>query len=297
MMKIKVTLGLVFILLTIYSPVKGQTYKPTEVPEFFSQSFGISKLTSPVYNSLSASYVGDARLLFISDKSRTPFNVRGKFKLWSVDLITQKSKIVNTKDLCEIDRLKYNVNAITVDDSNSFMIASINDEAFNDFLAETRFTLLHVDLSHGFSQCAVPPFVKIGYSYVHPFYDDLSGYLYFASDMPGGRGGLDIYRVEKIGANDWGDIEPLDVVNTPNNDIYPFVSDQGDFYFSTLTASTGYDVYIVDLNKARAPTRLPSPINSRVDDFNFIIISEKDAIIARSSSSAESTVLYRMVSF
>ena len=271
--------------------------KEVVLPDFFSQSFQISKLTPSLSNSLGATYVGDGRLLYVSDKASLPMRLNGKYKLWSVDMITEKSKPVKTKNLCEINEAKYNISGVTVDDSNSFMIAAINDDAFNDFLAETRMTLLHIDLSHGFSQCAVPPFVRIGYTYTNPFFDDKSGYLYFVSDMPGGVGGLDIYRVLKTGPNQWGEVELVPEINTQNNDVYPYVHDDGRLYYSTLTATTGYDVYMYDFGRKSYPVRLPAPINTKMDDFNFVIISEKDAVVARSSGNAQFTLLYRLLAF
>jgi|TARA_B110000046_G_scaffold127938_1_gene134316 hypothetical protein len=277
--------------------VFGQNKREAMVPAFFNQSFQVSQLTSPLNNSLGATYVGDGRVFFVSDKAGIPMKLGTKFNLWSVDLITEKLKRVSTKNLCEINVLKYNVSGITVDDSNSFMIAALNDESFNDFLAVSRMTLLHIDLSHGFSQCAVPPFVKLGYTYSQPFYDDKSEYLYFVSDMPGGVGGLDIYRVKKNGVNEWGEVESLNEINTPNNEVYPFVNEDGRIYYSTLTASSGYDVYMYDFDKRSVPVRLKSPVNTKVDDFNFIIISEKDAVVARSAGGAQATILYRLLAF
>lgn len=271
-------------------------HRPAPIPNFFNQSFQVTRLTSPIKNSLAGTYVGDGRMLYVSDAA-SPFSANPKYRLWNMDLISEKAKRVNTKNLCEINTLKYNVGGVTVDDSNSFMVAAINDASINDFMVQTRMTLLHIDLSHGFSQCATPPFVKIGYSYTHPFYDDKTGYLYFTSDIPGGKGGLDLYRVLKLGPNEWGEVEPLDEVNTPNNDVYPFVHDDGRLYYSTLTASSGYDVYMWDFDRRSYPTRLPAPINTKVDDFNFFIISNKDAVVARSSSNSDYSALYRLLAF
>lgn len=279
------------------SVLLGQKMQKTDVPSFFDQSFNVSNITPLLSNSLGANYVGDGRLMYVSDRSGLTTPRGSKFRLWSMDLIDQKSKRVNTKNLCQVNDLKFNVAGVCVDDSNTFMMVAINDASMNDFLAETRITLLHIDLSHGFSQCATPPFVKIGYTYTNPFYHDRTGYLYFASNMPGGKGGLDIYRVKKIGPNTWGEVEPLDAVNTPNNDVYPFISNGGDMYFSTLTSKSGYDVFIYDFGKKSLPTRLPAPINSRVDDFNFLMISSKDAIVSRSSANSNYTIMYRMLAF
>jgi len=288
---------LTYLIVCFSSALFGQKMQKTEVPKFFEQSFNVSHITPTLSNSLGANYVGDGRLMYVSDRPGITAPRGTKFRLWSMDLIDQKSKRVNTKNLCQVNDIKYNVAGVCVDDSNTFMMVAVNDASMNDFLAETRITLLHIDLSHGFSQCATPPFVKIGYTYTNPFYHDATEYLYFASNMPGGKGGLDIYRVKKLGPNTWGEVEPLDAINTPNNDVYPFISNEGDIYYSTLTSKSGYDVFIYDFGKKSLPTRLPAPVNSRVDDFNFLMISSKDAIVSRSSANSDYTIMYRMLAF
>ena len=51
---------------------------------------------------------------------------------------------------------------------STFAVAAVNDISINDFMAESRVTLVHIDLSYGFSQCATPPFVQLGYTYTQP---------------------------------------------------------------------------------------------------------------------------------
>lgn len=265
-----------------------------ELPEFLRQSFNVKAITSRAFNSLGVSLGSDGNVIYISDKPRIPLQIKASYKPFLYDLAENKSSRMPTKNLCEIDNQKYNVAGICTDDSSTFMIAAVNDISINDFMAESRVTLVHIDLSYGFSQCATPPFVQLGYTYTQPFYDSQSGYLYFASNMPGGKGGLDIYRVKRTGLNKWDEVEAIDEINTPNNDVYPFVDDEGFLYYSTLTPQSGYDVYCWTEG---SPTRLGSTINSRVDDFNFVKISDKDAMIVRSSSQANSTVIYRLLAF
>jgi hypothetical protein len=45
------------------------------------------------------------------------------------------------------------------------------------------------------------------------------------------------------------------------------------------------------------PIRLPSPINSRLDDLNYVQVGEKDAFITRTSGNSQSTVIYRLLAF
>lgn len=267
-----------------------------DLPIFLSQSFNVKAVTSRAYNSLSVAQGSDGNMIFVSDKPRIPVQVKSSFKPFIYNLAEDKFSRMPTKNLCEIENQKYNVAGLCTDDSSTFMVAAVNDISINDFMAESRVTLMHIDLSYGFSQCATPPFVQLGYSYTQPFYDTKSGYLYFSSNMPGGKGGLDLYRVKRIGPNQWQDVEPLEAVNTPNNDVYPFVDDEGFLYFSTLTPKAGYDVYCWK-DSFDLPRRLGNTINSRVDDFNFVKINNKDAMIVRTSSEANSTVIYRLLAF
>jgi hypothetical protein len=254
----------------------------------------VKAITSRAYNSLGVSLGSEGNIIYVSDKPKVPFQIKSSYKPFIYDLAENKSSRMPTKNLCEIDNQKYNVAGICTDDSSTFMIAAVNDISINDFMAESRVTLVHIDLSYGFSQCATPPFVQLGYTYTQPYYDSQTGYLYFASNMPGGKGGLDIYRVKRTGPNKWDNIESIDEINTPNNDVYPFIDNQGYLYYSTLTPKSGYDVFCWIEG---SPTRLGSTVNSRVDDFNFVKINDKDAMVVRSSSQANSTVIYRLLAF
>ena len=265
--------------------------------DFFRQSFNVKAISSRAYNSLSVAVLSDESLVYVSDKPKLPIaSSKGRFRPFVYDLASNKSKRMSTKNLCEVGDMKYHIAGLTVDDSSTFMIAALNDISQNDFIAVSRVSLVHIDIAYGFSQCATPPFVELGYTYTHPHYDSKSKYLYFSSDMPGGAGGLDIYRVKRTGNNQWGEIESLEAVNTANNDVYPFLDDEGILYFSTLTGAHGFDVFAWEEDYDK-PLRLPAPINSRVDDFNFIKVDEKNGVICRSSADAESTIVYRMIAF
>ena len=267
------------------------------LPPFFFQSFNVSAITKEGFNSIGVCYTGSGKIVFTADK---PFvnlpSVNNKYRAFVYDMVTNEITRLDTRNLCDIDNNNYNIAGITVNDSNSFMIAAMNDYRTNEFMAESRIILSHIDLSYGFSQCATPPFVQLGYSYTQPFFDSNEDYLYFASDMEGGQGGLDIYRVKMLGSNLWGEVESLDDINTTNNDVYPFVDGDGRLYYSTLTGKNGYDVFCWYKGINR-PIRLPSPINSRIDDLNYVQISSKDAFITRTSGNSQSTVIYRLLAF
>jgi outer membrane protein OmpA-like peptidoglycan-associated protein len=112
------------------------------------------------------------------------------------------------------------------------------------------------------------------YSITSPCFSQDGNYLYFASDMPGGSGGTDLYRSEYRDGN-WSDPDNLgDEINSKGNEIYPFVSDNGDLFF----ASDGFgglgkkDIYLTRYDGFSwiTPVHLDPPINSKEDDFGLV---------------------------
>ncbi|HUX57393.1 MAG TPA: PKD domain-containing protein [Bacteroidales bacterium] len=71
------------------------------------------------------------------------------------------------------------------------------------------------------------------YSNTTPFLSPDGKYLYFASDMPGGFGGSDLYRCEYLDAN-WSEPENLgEVINTKGNEVYPSINSAGELFFTS----------------------------------------------------------------
>ncbi len=109
-------------------------------------------------------------------------------------------------------------------------------------------------------------------SYGHPAVSPDGTWLYFTSDMPGGSGGKDIWRInlkERAGS-----LENLgEFINTPGDEMFPYVRTDSLLYF----ASDGHPGYGgLDLFRA---TLTPSggwrvenmgqPMNSSADDFGI----------------------------
>ena len=100
--------------------------------------------------------------------------------------------------------------------------------------------------------------------------------LYFASDRPGGLGGTDIYSSHYQDGH-WTVPEALGTpVNTPGNELFPFVDENGDLYFSSdgHPGLGGYDVFKSargPLAVFASPINLGTPLNSPGDETGFII--------------------------
>jgi len=99
-------------------------------------------------------------------------------------------------------------------------------------------------------------------------------FLFFASDMPGGQGGSDIYYCEKINGSWSAPVNLGSKVNSPGTDNYPCIHASGRLYFASNRPGGrgGLDVYSSDFIDGSwdTPVRLPEPINSSSDDFAFI---------------------------
>ncbi len=117
------------------------------------------------------------------------------------------------------------------------------------------------------------PFNNNSYSVGHPALSADEKTLYFASDMPNGFGGTDIYKVEILGDNLYGNPTNLgDKINTSYNEAFPFVTEYNVLYFS----SNGHlglglmDIFKADLGEMTISVEnLGAPVNSNLDDFSY----------------------------
>ena len=110
-------------------------------------------------------------------------------------------------------------------------------------------------------------------SFAHPAISPDGEWLYFVSDMPGGKGGLDIWRV-RITAAGFGGIENLGApINTEGDECFPVFRPNGDLYFSSNghPGMGGLDIYIAKIGKDRKyHLEHPGyPLNSQGDDFGM----------------------------
>lgn len=120
------------------------------------------------------------------------------------------------------------------------------------------------------------PFNKDGkFSVQHPALSPDGKILYFASDMPGGFGGMDLYYSEKLADGSWSDpINCGNQINTPQDDVFPSVRQDGKFYFASKghIGMGGLDIFSAmgEKNNFSNIENLRSPLNSPKDDFGIV---------------------------
>ena len=108
----------------------------------------------------------------------------------------------------------------------------------------------------------------------HPAISPDGSTLYFISDMPGGLGENDIWKVASDGGG-WGDPVNLgEEINTPGNELYPFVHSDGTLYFSSDSriGLGGLDIYKATQDETGGwmVENMKPPINSPEDDFGIV---------------------------
>lgn len=107
----------------------------------------------------------------------------------------------------------------------------------------------------------------------HPAVSPDGTYLYFTSDMPGGYGGLDIWRINLQERG--GSLENLGPqINTTGNESFPYVRSDSLLYFSSdgHPSFGGLDIFKARLNSTGdrwSVDNLGMPINSMSDDFGI----------------------------
>lgn len=111
-------------------------------------------------------------------------------------------------------------------------------------------------------------------TYAHPAISPDGEWLYFVSDMPGGMGGYDIWRV-RITPSGLGGVENLGApINTPGDEMFPTFRPNGDLYFSSNghIGMGGLDIYIARIDEKPQQYKIEHPgypLNSEADDFGM----------------------------
>lgn len=129
------------------------------------------------------------------------------------------------------------------------------------------------------------PFNSDEYSVGQPSISSDGMSLYFSSDMPGGQGEHDIYVCKFDAAtNAWGGPMNLGTaVNTPGDEMFPYIHDNGKLYFSStgLAGMGGLDIFSANSENGNwSVNNLKSPINSPGDDFGIMFSAPSTGYIS-----------------
>ncbi|TKG94761.1 hypothetical protein EYV94_12525 [Puteibacter caeruleilacunae] len=106
----------------------------------------------------------------------------------------------------------------------------------------------------------------------------VDGTLYFVSDRPGGFGGTDIWMAERSGGSWSKPVNMGSAINTEGNEVFPYIRDNGDLYFSSdmHPGLGGLDIFKATKNEDGEweIENMLAPVNSPGDDFGISYAKE-----------------------
>ena len=130
------------------------------------------------------------------------------------------------------------------------------------------------------------PFSSDTYSVEHPMLSHDGKKLYFASDMPGTMGSMDIFVVDINDDGTYSQPKNLgEIINTKHREQFPFITEDNILYFASdgHQGNGNLDIFMstmLESGEFEKPINLGSTINSEMDDFNFIINKEEKGYFA-----------------
>lgn len=146
---------------------------------------------------------------------------------------------------------------------------------------DTQCKIMMTTMKDGkWSDAVALPFNADTYTCGHPALSADGKTLYFASDMPGGSGGKDIW-MSRFDDNSqaWGTPTNLGgTVNSDRDELFPYVAKSGRLYYSSngKPGMGGQDIFYTayDAGAWAEPMNLHSPMNSSADDFGILFTDE-----------------------
>lgn len=220
----------------------------------------------------------------------TKQSINSSYRLWNgnnlpfLDLYIGKadtnSEILNSKKMSSFNK-KFHEGPVSYSKDGSVLVYTSNNYHSKSTKGIINLEMYEAKFKDGkWSKKIAFPFNNKEYSVGHPSLSADGNTLYFISDMPGGKGGTDIYKTVRNTNGTWDTPVNLgDKVNTEGNEMFPFIHESGLFFFSSdgIPGLGGLDVFVTQIknNIIDKVTNLGAPINGSKDDFSFVLNSEK----------------------
>lgn len=104
----------------------------------------------------------------------------------------------------------------------------------------------------------------------HPTLNKEGNILIYSSNKPGGFGGFDLWKSEKINGTWTESINLGQEINSELDEVFPSICDNELYFASPRGAVGGLDIYKTCLHSICKVDCLPEPLNSPNDDFGLI---------------------------
>ena len=175
---------------------------------------------------------------------------------------------------------KYNEGSVAISKDGNFMYFTRNEFLDGKYGKDDngigQLQLYYAEKVNGeWKDVKSVPFNNSEYSVGHPTLSADGETLYFVSDMPGGQGESDLYRVS---VNDGNFSTPENLgtsINTPGRESFPYVDKDNTLYFSSTghLGLGGLDVFYAPMKNGQfqQPKNIGKPVNSTGDDYAFTL--------------------------
>jgi len=236
-----------------------------------------------IYKESSPTFMPDGSLLFSSARDTGAEEIDTRNNQPFTDLYSVKGKNfskfsqpINTK-FSEADAA-FSKNGDTIYFTR---VSNLNGKKMKKYNAATHAKLYRAVLKKGkWKDVKELPFNDKKYSVGYPAISPDGKKLFFASDMLGGYGKMDIYEVAILKNGRFGTPKNLgDKINTIGNEISPYIGANNYLYFASngQLGLGGFDIFVSEQPHGDYvdPVNLGKPINSATDDYGFIIDDTK----------------------
>ena len=174
---------------------------------------------------------------------------------------------------------KYHEGPVAFNKAGDMMIFTRNNYKEKSLDGVTRLMMFSSKMVEGkWSKPVALPYNSAAYSVGHASISEDGKMLYFSSDMPGGKGGADIYKAVINEDGSFGEaINMGDAVNTEGNEMFPFIHPSNEILFFSSNGHVGLgglDVFVAQIKEDKSIGKIlnaGAPLNSSRDDFAFVL--------------------------
>jgi len=260
----------------------------------FSQQQDFEVLNTSInskYAEFGITYLSDSTVLFASSKKIENDRILAKDRRKNnrqLFLELYYGSIGKNGDIIQAARFSYEMNNKFFESDIAFtpdfktMYFTLNNYYVNQKRTDsTKLKSLYlfkasIDKNFKLSNIAPLTFNSKNYSVRSPRVSNDGKKLYFVSNMPNGFGNFDVYVSNILSNGSHSSPKNLgENVNTKFNELFPFIDENNTLYFSSYghKGKGNLDIFKSDFKngKFQKAENLPSPFNSKYDDFAFVI--------------------------